>query len=61
MDNTFCKYFDLKNNELFLVINKYCCASDGNITIVPDSIRLQNINWNSLLRNYFERSSEQVV
>ena len=62
MDNNYCKYFDLKKNKLALLINKYWCSSDGrNINIVTDSIRLQNINWNLLLRKYFERSLEQFV
>ena len=64
MDNSYCKYFDIKNNELFLLVNKYCCVhvSDGHdINIVPDSIRLQNINFNALLLNYFERSLEQLL
>ena len=62
MDNKYCKYFDLKNSEVALLVNKYCCASDDrNINIVTDSLRLQNINWNLLLRKYFERSLEQFV
>ena len=28
-DGTYCKYFDLKNIELVLLINKYCCTRDG--------------------------------
>ena len=47
-----------------LLVNKYCCVhvSDGHdINIVPDSIRLQNINFNALLLNYFERSLEQLL
>jgi len=62
MDNLYCKYFDIKNNELFLLVHKYCCATDGhNINIVPDSIRIKNINFYALLQNYFERSLEQLV
>ena len=60
MDGTYCKYFDLKNIELVLLINKYCCTSDGqNITnIMSAGMRLHNINWNTVLQNYFERSLE---
>ena len=60
-NSTYCRYFDLKSNELVALVNKYCCASDGhNLSIVSDSLSLQNINWNSLLRNYVERSLEEL-
>ena len=62
MDNIDCKYFDLKNSELFLLIDKYCCVNEGlNLTVVPDGIKLLNFNWNSLLQNYFERSLEHLL
>jgi hypothetical protein len=61
-DNTYCKYFDLRYNELSLLINKYCSASDGsNINIEQDRYRVLNMNWKSLLRKYFERSVEYLV
>ena len=61
-DNTYCKYFDLKSSELYVLVNKYRCASvDHNLNIVPDSINLLNIKWNSLLRIYFEHSLEQLI
>jgi len=62
MDNTYYKYFDLKNNELVLLISKYFYANDGqSINSVLDNIRLQNFNWNTVLQNYFERSLGQLV
>jgi len=61
-DNMYCKYFDLQIDELFLSVNKYSCARAGdNINMMPTNKRLQNINTNALLRNYFERSVEQLV
>ena len=61
IDNTYCRYLDLKNIELSVLVNKYCCAGDGhNLNIGPSNVSVQSINFNSLLRNYFERSLEQL-
>ena len=59
-DSSFCKYFDVKNDELLTLINKYCC-NDYNANIMLDNFRLENINWSAILRCYFERSLEQLI
>ena len=60
LDSTLCKYFDVKNDELFILINKYCCNVYNN-NVMLDNISLENINWNAILRCYFERSLEQLI
>ena len=56
--STSSKYFDVKNDELFILVNKYYC-NGYNASIVLDNFRLENIDWWSILRCYFEQSLEQ--
>ena len=61
-DRTGCKYFDVKHDELSILINKYCCVSDGHhVNIMFDNFELEYLNWNSILLRYFERSLEQLI
>ena len=66
IDGTYCKYFDPKNEQLFNLAKKYGCEKDGlNIYNGHDSrpnlYVLQNLNFNLLLRKYFELSLEQFL
>ena len=57
--NNYCSYFDLKNSEIFTLINKYCCTLDGlNINFLPENFNQANFRWKNILRIYFERSLE---
>ena len=63
IDNIYCKYLDVKNDELLALINTYCSASDS-LNLKNNSanvFRLQNMNWNDLLHNYFERSIQMLI
>lgn len=65
IDNIYCKYLDINNDELLTLLNTYCCVNDSgtcNIDIVSDDVlRLQNIDWNGILWKYFEKSMNKLV
>ena len=61
VDSIYCKYFDINNDELFLLVNKYCYINDVHMNMVNDRNKLKNINFNASLRKYFELSVEHLI
>ena len=57
IDNIYCRYFDVKNDELLTLVNTYCYVTDDIVSMKINIEGLDRIkNMTSLLRKHFERS-----